>query len=77
MRIHLKIPLTVKEIAAAINSPLHYPQNTVIDTITTSSKEVCRGDLFVALKGENFDGKDFIPEALERGAYVMSDLYDN
>jgi UDP-N-acetylmuramoyl-tripeptide--D-alanyl-D-alanine ligase len=36
--------------------------------VVTSSKTVGRGDMFVALRGPRFDGHDFVPEALERGA---------
>jgi UDP-N-acetylmuramoyl-tripeptide--D-alanyl-D-alanine ligase len=36
--------------------------------IATDSRRVERGDCFVPLRGERFDGHDFIPSALERGA---------
>ena len=36
--------------------------------ITTDTRKVAAGDLFVALRGENFDGTAFAAEALERGA---------
>ena len=36
--------------------------------VTTDSRRVSAGDLFVALTGENFDGHDFVAEALRRGA---------
>ena len=32
------------------------------------SRSVCRGDLFVAIRGARFDGHRFVPSALERGA---------
>jgi UDP-N-acetylmuramoyl-tripeptide--D-alanyl-D-alanine ligase len=35
---------------------------------TFDSREVKPGMLFVALEGENRDGRDFIPQALEKGA---------
>jgi len=35
---------------------------------TSDSRLVKPGMLFVALKGENVDGRDFIPQALEKGA---------
>ncbi len=39
--------------------------------IKTDSRKVERGDIFLALKGENFDGNDFAEEALERGAVLV------
>lgn len=36
--------------------------------ITTDSRQVFKGNLFVALKGEKFDGHDFIAKAIEQGA---------
>ncbi|MFH2145745.1 MAG: UDP-N-acetylmuramoyl-tripeptide--D-alanyl-D-alanine ligase [Candidatus Omnitrophota bacterium] len=42
--------------------------NTEIQQITTDSRVVKRGQLFVALKGERFDGHDFVKDALDNGA---------
>lgn len=39
-----------------------------ISGVSTDSRKVCQGDLFVALKGEHFDGHDFVPEAFQKGA---------
>ncbi|MBA4141496.1 MAG: UDP-N-acetylmuramoyl-tripeptide--D-alanyl-D-alanine ligase [Nitrosospira sp.] len=36
--------------------------------VSTDSRTVARGDLFVALTGEKFDGHDFIAEVKEKGA---------
>lgn len=36
--------------------------------VTTDSRSLEAGDLFVALAGERFDGHDFVPQAFERGA---------
>ena len=47
-------------------------KNKVIDVdfenITTDSRKVNKGDLFIALKGENFDGHNFVKQVLEQGA---------
>jgi UDP-N-acetylmuramoyl-L-alanyl-D-glutamate--2,6-diaminopimelate ligase len=42
-----------------------------ITGLTCDSRQVKPGDLFVAIKGLNVDGHDFIPQALERGAVAV------
>jgi len=42
-----------------------------IDKVSTDSRDVKSGDLFVALKGERFDGHDFIEEAVKKGAQAL------
>lgn len=42
-----------------------------ITSITKNSKQVQKGSLFFAVKGENYDGYDFILDALESGAKVI------
>ncbi len=47
-----------------------------IRRLCTDSREIGRGDLFVALKGERMDGHDFVPAALRQcavGALVRND----
>ena len=36
--------------------------------VTTDSREVRKGEMFFALRGENFDGNDYASKALEAGA---------
>lgn len=42
--------------------------NAKISSISIDSRKIQPGDLFIAIKGENFDGSDFIQEALKKGA---------
>ena len=42
--------------------------NVDFSRVTTDSRSLQAGDLFVALKGERFDGHDFVVHAFERGA---------
>jgi UDP-N-acetylmuramoyl-tripeptide--D-alanyl-D-alanine ligase len=39
--------------------------------ITTDTRQIARGDCFVALIGEKFDAHDFLREAVERGAMAL------
>ena len=38
------------------------------EAVVTDSRSVAEGDLFIALRGERFDGHDFVEAAFERGA---------
>ncbi|HEX2937669.1 MAG TPA: UDP-N-acetylmuramoyl-tripeptide--D-alanyl-D-alanine ligase [Ruminiclostridium sp.] len=44
--------------------------NIKISSITTDTRKITPGSLFIALKGENFDGHDFIQAAFQKGAYA-------
>ena len=43
----------------------------LINGISSNSKEIKKGYIFVALKGEKLDGKDFITEAQKNGAILI------
>ncbi|MEP6955425.1 MAG: UDP-N-acetylmuramoyl-tripeptide--D-alanyl-D-alanine ligase, partial [Chthoniobacterales bacterium] len=42
--------------------------NQAISRVSTDSRTLQPGDLFVPIRGENFDGHNFIAQAVERGA---------
>src|SRR5262245_63421039 len=48
-----------------------------IRSISTDSRSIRRGDLFVALKGDRFDGHEFVPAVLAKGAAgaIVHDAY--
>ena len=43
-------------------------QCMLLGEVCTDSRHLCRGDVFVALAGENFDGHDYVNEAVQAGA---------
>ena len=45
--------------------------SVVIQAVRTDSRNVVKGDLFVALKGENFDGAAFLSQAQAQGAVAV------
>jgi UDP-N-acetylmuramoyl-tripeptide--D-alanyl-D-alanine ligase len=57
----------LSDIASIVSGELH-GLDTEIQGISTDSRSVSEGHLFVALEGEKFDGHDFIEDALQRGA---------
>ncbi len=59
------------EIAAAVGGSLYGAENAKISSISTDSRKIDRGALFVAIRGERFDGNQFIRAAYEKGATVV------
>jgi UDP-N-acetylmuramoyl-tripeptide--D-alanyl-D-alanine ligase len=63
---------TFDKIQAALGttSEARFPRGSLgpVAGITTDSRAVAEGQLFVALIGENFDGHDFVQSAVEQGA---------
>ena len=45
--------------------------NTEIVRVITDSRQAQKGDLFVAIRGENFDGHQFAAKAIEQGAELV------
>ena len=62
-------PLTAAEIAVLSGALLvRGPAATVLTAVTTDSRAVPESSLFVALRGQNFDGHDFLAPAVAAGA---------
>ena len=69
MRIPLSLPLTVEEIASAVGCACEdKDKDTVITHVTSDSRLVEQGDLFLALRGERSDGNAYLPHAFASGA---------
>ena len=66
--------LTWDELRAATGAHVHSGKiagTAVIPQITTDTRKISNGDLFIALRGENFDGADFAADALNKGAAAV------
>lgn len=62
-------PITIKFIAEATGAVLHNGDPMgMVSGVSTNSRQVKSGDLFLAIKGEAHDGHDYLPEATQRGA---------
>ena len=46
-------------------------QDTLITRISTDSRNIQKNDLFIAVKGEKFDGHAFVPDVLAQGAAAV------
>ena len=65
--------MKLSQLIAALPSSDTPPSTTdpEITLITTDSRQVVPGALFVAYPGVSVDGHNFIPQALERGAVAI------
>jgi len=62
-------PLYVNEVIKATKGQLvKGDQNFQIRSISIDSRSIKKSDLFIAIKGDNFDGHDFIGNAIKSGA---------
>lgn len=61
--------LSLLDIAQALHA--HCGAGAVITNICIDTREVAEGSLFIAIKGERFDGHDFIDKAFELGAAAV------
>ncbi len=71
MRIKLGIPMSLGEIASICNSKAANP-DVIITHVTTNSAKVKKNDLFVCIKGNNFNGEDFTDEVIAKGGFPLS-----
>jgi UDP-N-acetylmuramoyl-tripeptide--D-alanyl-D-alanine ligase len=63
------LSLTAADVAnSAQGRVVHGDPGTAIGRIVIDSRTLAAGDCFVAIRGERFDGHDFIAEAVARGA---------
>ncbi len=72
MRIKLGIPLPLSNIAEAIKGKKQCYEDPIIEYLSTDSREIFKGDLFIPIKGVNFDGENFVDEAIKKGTLTIS-----
>ncbi len=59
--------MTLSQAAQAMQARYTGP-DALFDSVSTDSRTIAQGDLFIALKGESFDGSQFVAGALRAGA---------
>jgi len=65
---------TLDRIAAALNEQAvgKFPRGAVtVNGITTDTRKIAKGDVFLALRGEKFDGHDYLHDAVRDGAAAV------
>lgn len=60
--------LALSRIAEFISASGDFPAQTVAEGYSIDSRTITSGQLFFAVKGERFDGHDFVEQALEKSA---------
>ena len=63
--------LNLKEVAQVTGADTNSDAEIFFNNVTTDSRKVTSGVLFIALKGEHFNGEDFAEDALRKGAAAV------
>jgi len=61
-------PRTLEQIAKWVDGKVHGIGTETITRVVTDSRSIRKGEFFVALHGERFDGHAFLPAVLEAGS---------
>lgn len=60
--------LNINDVALAVSGKIDRECNIDIKGVSTDSRSIKEGDLFIPIVGENFDGHNFIQNAFDKGA---------
>ncbi|MBR5155464.1 MAG: UDP-N-acetylmuramoyl-tripeptide--D-alanyl-D-alanine ligase [Clostridia bacterium] len=72
--------MTLKQVAAACGGTFCGPNDELLITdVVTDSRKISEGSVFVALKGEKFDGHNFVKQSYDLGAIccVVNSDFEN
>ena len=62
-------PITFRQAAQAVGSATELDGS--FSEVCTDTRKITPGCLFIAIKGENFDGNDYAAKAVESGAHAV------
>ena len=65
----MKFITNTSDLAKFLNKKIKF--NAFIKSISTDTRSLKKNSLFIAIKGENFDGNDFVNEALSKGSNII------
>lgn len=64
-------PISLQTLASFVDGTLTATSDCLVKRVTTDSRKVGPGDVFVVLKGDKFDAHDFIPQVIAAGATAV------
>jgi len=65
--------ITIEDVITATQGKVISRGQRVFTGLSTDSRTIQEGELFIALRGKNFDGHDYMEKALERGSGAVAD----
>ena len=65
----MKFITNTSDLAKFLNKKIKF--NALIKSISTDTRSLKKNSLFIAIKGDNFDGNDFVAEALSKGSNIV------
>lgn len=63
--------LDANTITKMVQGRLRAAENVLIKQVSTDTRILCQGALFIAIKGERFDGHDYVEKAVKNGATLV------
>lgn len=63
--------MTLAEIVEAVDGSFGYPSDITVDNISTDTRTIKKGSVFVAIKGDRTDGHEYGKKAMELGAEAV------
>jgi len=68
----MKVKITLKDLFDLPGSEIVNPDNyEAVSKVTIDSRKIEKGSLFIAIKGEKFDGHDFVRDVVKNGASAV------
>jgi UDP-N-acetylmuramoyl-tripeptide--D-alanyl-D-alanine ligase len=64
-------PTSIQTLASYAHATVHGDASCLVENVSTDTRKVAAGDLFVALIGEKFDAHTFVPQAAAAGASAV------
>ena len=65
----MKFITNTSDLAKFLNKKIKF--NAQIKSISTDTRLLKKNSLFIAIKGENFDGNNFVDDALSKGSNII------